>query len=97
MDTNAALDEFTARHQAAHPAAADCDRFDILFANAYRHETELTHRWTEIARTGMVQDPQLDSAAILNTVTDATQHALDDYTATIRDAPRPSRVPPAQS
>ena len=41
LDTNAALDEFTARHQAAHPATAGRDWFDILFDNAYQHEAEL--------------------------------------------------------
>ena len=33
----------------------------------------------------MIQDPHQDFAAILNTITDAVQHALDDYTATIQN------------
>ena len=82
IDTNAALDEFTARHQAAHPATAGRDWFDILFGNAYQHEAELAEKWTEITRTGMIQDPHQDFATILDIIADATQHALDDYTAT---------------
>ncbi|MXW59005.1 MAG: hypothetical protein F4X68_09995 [Acidimicrobiia bacterium] len=58
---------------------------DILFDNAYQHETELVDRWTEITRTGMIQDPQPDFGAILGSITDAVQHALDDYTATTQN------------
>ena len=103
IDTNAALDEFTARHQAAHPTTAGRDWFDILFDNAYQHEAELDQRWTEITRTGMIQHPHQDFAAMLDTVADATQHALDHYTTTntiphpdlhIPDWPRPSGPTP---
>ena len=83
IDTGAALDEFTARHQAAHPPAADRDWLDILFDNAYQHETELAEKWGELSRTGMIQDPHQDFAAILDTIADAAQHALNDHAATI--------------
>jgi hypothetical protein len=33
----------------------------------------------------MIQDPQQDFAAILDTITDAAQHALNAHTATIAD------------
>jgi len=82
IDTNAALDEFTTRHQTQHPATTAPDWFDILFENAYQHEQELTRKWTEITRTGMIQDPHPHFATILDTVSDATQHALNHYTAT---------------
>ena len=85
IDTGAALDEFTARHTATHPATAGRDWFDILFDNAYQHETELADRWSKITRTGMIQNPQQDFAAMLDTIADAAQHALNDYTATTRD------------
>ena len=85
IDTGAALDEFTARHTATQPPTTGRDWFDILFDNAYQHETELADRWIEMTRTGMIQDPHPDFAAILDTVTDAVQHALDDYTATTRN------------
>ena len=85
IDTGAALGEFTARHQAAHPSTAGRDWFDILFDNAYQHETELADRWAEITRTGMIQDSQRDFADIFDAIADATQHALNDYTASTRD------------
>ena len=83
IDTATTLDEFTARHTAAHPPTADRDWFDILFDNAYQHEAELADRWIEMTRTGMIHDTQPDFAAILATVADALHKALDDYTATI--------------
>ena len=85
IDNGAALDEFTARHTATQPPTTGRDWFDILFDNAYQHETELADRWIEMTRTGMIQDPHPDFAAILDTVTDAVQLALDDYTATTRN------------
>ena len=60
-------------------------------------------RWTEITRTGMIQHPHQDFAAMLDTITDAAQHALNDYTATntvshpdlrIPDSPPPNRPAP---
>lgn len=83
INTAAALDEFTARHTATHPPTAGRDWFDVLFDNAYQYETELADRWAEITQTGMIQNPKQDFAAILNTITDAAQNALDAHAATI--------------
>ena len=113
IDTNAALDEFTARHHTQHLSVGSAatgqaqDWFDILFDNAYQHQAELADKWAEITRTGMIPDPphhHFDT--ILDTVSDAAQHALngyDDHTATntlthpdlnIPDLPAPYRRSP---
>ena len=51
----------------------------------------------------MIQHPHQDFAAMLDTITDAAQHALNDYTATntishpdlrIPDSPPPNRPAP---
>lgn len=109
IDTNAALDEFTARHQAQHPDTTGQAQnwFDILFDNAYQHQAELADKWAEITRTGMIPDPPHHHFhTILDTVSDAAQHALngyDDHTATntlshpdlnIPDLPPPYRRSP---
>ena len=102
IDTGAALDEFTTRHTATHPATTGRNWFEILFDNASQQETELADRWSKITRTGMIQNPQQDFAAMLYTIADAAQHALNDYTATTPntiahpDLRTPDPPPPAR-
>lgn len=80
IDVNAALDEFTSRYGAKHPhTGADHDWFDIIFENAYQNEAELTDGWNEITQTGMIEGPHQDFAAMLHTIADTTQRALDNY------------------
>lgn len=36
-------------------------------------------RWNEITQTGMIEGPHQDFAAMLHTIADTTQRALDNY------------------